>query len=40
MLATMLYTMHFLVAVFKAIVEISCPSTFNMKLEDTLTSDS
>ncbi len=36
----MFYTMYFHVAVRKAIVEISGPSTFIMELEDTLTIDS
>ena len=37
MLATKFYTMYFLVAVCKTIVEISGPSTFIMKLEGILT---
>ena len=40
MLATMFYTMYFLVAMHKAIVKMSGPSTFIMKLEDTYNIDS
>ena len=40
LLATMFYMMYFLVAMHKAIVKMSGPSTFITKLEDTYNIDS